>query len=234
MYPNRYQAFFFLSIAFLVFVCFRSYSPYPAYKIPRTQTIKAEPLPDPEVSMEAILEQKPHWLSTSRNLFQVHPEYIQKVIKPVEKTPGKPTPPQARIIALAPPHPPEIIKPTPSPVKVTPPPPPLSGGGNPPPPPPGSGNPPGGNQSSEPEQPVEPPYELPFVFQGIVLMGESGGGPMVILKDKETGRVVRRSEGQTIQGVHIRKIAPNSVEVEVPAEGLQFRYVDNLRQWVSL
>ena len=87
-----------------------------------------------------------------------------------------------------------------------------------------------------PSQPgVEPPkpYELPFRLQGIV-KAEEDRGPMIILKDKESGKRVRRYEGQTFQGVRIRKIGPGSVEVEVPDEGLELRYMDTIHKWVAM
>jgi hypothetical protein len=82
-------------------------------------------------------------------------------------------------------------------------------------------------------QPVikEEPYRLPFRFMGIINANESEG-PMVLLRDEATGRVVRRREGQSYQDeVNIIKISPSSVEVEVPSKKLRFLYVDSLRQW---
>lgn len=230
MHINRYQVIFILAASFLVFTCVRSYSPFPQYSYPRTPIVKAEPLPDPDISVEAILEQKPHWLSTSRDPFQVHADLTQKIIKPQVPTPVTPPRPKYTIIALGPPQPPPRPAPTPVPTPPQPVLPPVLPP-RPPTPTPGGGGPTPGGQGTPPE-PAKP-YELPFVFQGIVRADEAAG-PMVILRDKESGKVVRRSEGEVFEGVHIRKIAPNSVEVEVPSEGLQFRYIDNLRKWVAL
>lgn len=87
----------------------------------------------------------------------------------------------------------------------------------------------------EPEPEVEPiePYELPFQFQGIIRASQEKG-PLVILKDKETGKRVRRYQGQKFNGVVIKKIGPGTVEVEVLDEGLEFRYVDTMHKWLPM
>jgi len=87
----------------------------------------------------------------------------------------------------------------------------------------------------EPEPVVEPivPYELPFQLQGIIRANQEKG-PLVILKDKESGEQVRRYQGQKFNGVIIKKIGPGTVEVEVPDKGLTFRYVDTMHKWLPM
>jgi Tfp pilus assembly protein PilP len=87
----------------------------------------------------------------------------------------------------------------------------------------------------EPEPEVEPiePYELPFQLQGIIRANQERG-PLVILKDKESGKRVRRYQGQRFNGVVIKRIGPGTVEVEVPDEDLQFRYVDTMHKWLPM
>jgi hypothetical protein len=49
-----------------------------------------------------------------------------------------------------------------------------------------------------------------------------------------SGKRFRRFQGQKYEGVIIRKIGPGTVEVEVPSESLQMRYVDTTHRWVTM
>jgi len=77
------------------------------------------------------------------------------------------------------------------------------------------------------------PYRLPFRLEGIVKAKERAP-PQVILHDLQTGKRVRRFQGQKYGGVIINKIGPGTVEVEVPTESLQLRYIDTAHRWVTM
>jgi len=280
---NRFQAIFVGCTAFLLFVCVRSYSPYPEYRAPMTQVIKDEPFPDSKVSLDSILERRAHWSDSSRDSFRVHDTYVQKRIEKaaetvetvepeIKETEKPPLPEEEKRV----PHVPEVplmkftpkVEPGPEPIRevmdllavvdtihvVRPKRPPAVRPSQRPKPPRTPGpkrtvpkkptktehRKPIGKKPKQPaagpSQPgVEPlkPYELPFRLQGIV-KAEEDRGPMIILKDKESGKRVRRYEGQSFQGVRIRKIGPGSVEVEVPDEGLELRYMDTIHKWVAM
>jgi hypothetical protein len=241
---NRYQTLFVGCIVFLLFISFRSYAPFPDYGVPMTQVVKDRPFPDSGVSVDALLAAEPSWLSSNRDAFAVHPSYTEKVGKPeanedngLRKIPDidpktirspktKKRPVIEQLTAVGPvkverpPEPPKVAPPPPGPT------PPKPGAVPPKPPvsPPTAVTPP-------PEPPK--PYELPFQLQGIVRADEDKG-PCVILVDKQTGKRVRRYEGQKYQGVHIRKIGPGTVEVEVPDEGLELRYADTIHKWLPM
>jgi len=83
---NKFQALFIGCTGFLVFVCLRSYSPYPEYQAPMTHIVKDQALPDSEVSVEALLDLDPSWLESNRDAFAVHDKYVQKLLEKTEKT----------------------------------------------------------------------------------------------------------------------------------------------------
>ena len=255
---NRYQGVFSVAGAFLLFIGIRSYSPYPNYPIPRTQLTGDEPLPQPDVSVEDILRLKPFWSDKNRDTFQKHQTFIPKIISrvaeeppppPAPEVPPEPEPEKIELIVLAPPKPPvpEQIDPgltEPKEIKPKRPPKPLivpeapvqkskgrpTLGLKPPTSKPPTSKPPTSRPSEPPAEP-EKPYELPFQFQGIVRPGGEISA-MVILRNKKTGGVIRRHEGQKFQGVHFRKISPSSVEIEIPSEGLHLRYSDSKHAWI--
>lgn len=78
---NKFQALFIGCTGFLVFVCLRSYSPYPDYQAPMTHIVKDQPFPDSDVSVDALLDVEPSWLESNRDAFAVHDTYVQKVLK---------------------------------------------------------------------------------------------------------------------------------------------------------
>jgi hypothetical protein len=77
------------------------------------------------------------------------------------------------------------------------------------------------------------PYRLPFRLEGIVKTKEKAP-PQVILHDLQSGKRVRRFQGQKYGGVIINKIGPGTVEVEVPSESLQMRYIDTAHRWITM
>jgi hypothetical protein len=242
---NKYQALFVGCIVFLLFISFRSYAPFPDYGVPMTQVVKDRPFPDSEVSVEALLAAEPSWLGSNRDAFSVHDTYAGKVKKATTGTVDNSLLKAVPVMTVGDiKHPKPKKRPVidqlasvdrikverPAEPKVTPQPPaptPPKTGGVPPKPP--ASAPPTPAPAAEPPK----PYELPFQLQGIVRADEEKG-PFVILIDKQTGKRVRRYEGQKFQGVHIRKIGPGTVEVEVPDEGLELRYADTIHKWLPL
>lgn len=265
---NKYQMFCTACAGLLILVCYRSGQPYPEFKVPATQLVQRQALPESNFALEEFFQVGPHWADNSRDTFSVHPDYIPLVSGGVVAGPYRPgngndsgngTPEQAsnqpkpipasggtRLPISTTNAPADILSllEEATRIKVTrpefhgsefqlsssidtliltptsPPPPMLS--------------------ESTPEQVAiadtsvaGDSYRLPFRLEGIVKATEQAP-PQVILHDTQSGKRIRRFQGQAYEGVIIRKIGPGTVEVEVPTERLQMRYIDTAHRWVTM
>ncbi|MDP6115677.1 MAG: hypothetical protein QGF00_23190 [Planctomycetota bacterium] len=261
---NKYQMFCTVCAGLLIFVCYRTAQPYPEFQVPTTQLVQKQALLASNVSIEEFLQVGPHWADNSRDTFRLHPDYTQRIEtikiagrrslprpnprKPLHGKTGKtagedtqtgqnqerfgassvrkdfldqlqkasraiPTRPESQQHLSSSVSEPIILSPTTTPI------PPVTEFAV---------------QFATVDPPVaDDPYTLPFRLEGIVKAKEKAPA-LVILHDLHSGKRFRRFQGQNYEGVIIRKIGPGTVEVEVPSESLQMRYVDTTHRWVTM
>lgn len=213
---NRYQTTFALSATLLLFVCLRSWAPYPEYLAPRTQIVRDEPISPLEPSALSF-RSGPQLGAPVRCSFEVHRRFVPPLPRPpdpVAQTVRHWREYQERLRKL--------MKEKAEACEA------LANG-------PASAEETGPGDLSlgaaaKKDAPPTSEYILPFQVIGTLRVGSSGKS-VVIIQDRESGREFHYQEGETHGGVQFRRVESGAVDLAVPYGGRHLRFVRSCNRW---